>query len=130
MNHVQKLHHFTTMPPRPPRPGPPPLDLKHFMLRSEALHLYRAFLRVASRAPVGGGGSSSPRAELAATIRAEFERAKKKGGESGGREGGREKKKGGGEDDSAAVSTLAIKHAIADGKLQLKRLEEMLGMQR
>ena len=121
------------MPPRPPRPGPPPLDLKHFMLRSEALHLYRAFLRVAARAPAGGGnggGGGSPRAELAATIRAEFERAKKGGGESGGGGGGAggegKEKKG----DDSAVSTLAIKHAIADGKLQLKRLEEMLGMQR
>jgi len=111
------------MPPRPPRPGPPPptFDLKHFLLRSEALHLYRAFLRVASRAPSGDGGggrNTSPRAELAATIRAEFERAKKNGAGAGG---GR---------DSAASTTLAIKHAIADGKLQLKRLEEMLGMQR
>lgn len=113
------------MPPRLPRPGPLPpldLDLKHFLLRSEALHLYRAFLRVAARAPNGGGssgggtGTASPRAELAATIRAEFERAKGKGG--------------GGGKNAATASAQAIKHAIADGKLQLKRLEEMLGMQR
>lgn len=117
------------MPPRPPRPGPPPplgLDLKHFLLRSEALHLYRAFLRVAARAPSGGSGGgtgSSPRAELVATIRAEFERAKG-GGNGGGGEAG------GGGKSAAAASTQAIKHAIADGKLQLKRLEETLGMQR
>ena len=124
MNPIQTLD---PMPPRPPlRPRPPPLDLRHFLLRSEALHLYRAFLRVAARAPGGSGGSgnSSPRAELAATIRAEFERAKREsgGGESGGKGGAREGKE--------KVSTVAIKHAIADGKLQLKRLEEMLGMQR
>ena len=120
------------MPPRPPRPrpGPPPLDLKHFMLRSEALHLYRAFLRVAARAPGGSRGDGSPRAELAATIRAEFERAKggtSAGGGSGGGREGKEKKEG---EYSAPASTQTIKHAIADGKLQLKRLEEMLGMQR
>ena len=118
------------MPPRPPRPGPRPLDLKHFLLRSEALHLYRDFLRVATRAPGGRSGDSSPRAELAATIRAEFERAKGGVGESGGGGGGGGGGEGKGTGDSSAASTQAIKHALADGKLQLKRLEEMLGMQR
>ena len=61
-----------------------------------------------------------------ATIRAEFERARAKGSEGGSDEKGGGKKK---EGDTTA-STQAIKHALADGKLQLKRLEEMLGMQR
>ena len=117
--------------PRPPTSTPRTLDLKHFLLRAESLHLYRAFLRVASRAPGGGGGggisssssspsssSSSPRAELVKTIRSEFERASGAAVAAAATAEGKDS------------STQAIKHAIADGKLQLKRLEEMLGMQR
>jgi hypothetical protein len=63
-----------------------------------------------------------------ATIRAEFERARANG--SSGSQGGGSEKGGKKEKGASATSTQAIKHALADGKLQLKRLEEMLGMQR
>lgn len=54
------------------------------------------------------------------TIRSEFELASKAAVGAAATAGS----------DSSSPSTQAIKHAIADGKLQLKRLEEMLGMQR
>ncbi|PRW50970.1 LYR family of Fe S cluster biogenesis [Chlorella sorokiniana] len=75
-------------------------DLKAFILRSEVLHLYRQLLRAAK-----GAQNAGSRAELRGEIRRQFDAQR-----------GRQEPE-------------AIRFLLSDGKLKLKQLGEMLGMQ-
>ncbi|KAI7836757.1 hypothetical protein COHA_009395 [Chlorella ohadii] len=75
-------------------------DLKAFILRSEVLHLYRHLLRAAK-----GAQDTGARAELRGEIRRQFEAQRSR------------------------QEPEAIRFLLSDGKLKLKQLGEMLGMQ-
>lgn len=73
--------------------------LKRFILRSKVIHLYRAALRTAGRAPPEAEG------ELKQQIRAEVERNRQ------------------------VADSQAIRFLISEGIRRLKELDEMLAMQ-
>ena len=76
----------------------PPPSLSDFLLAASARSLYRAYVRALRRAP-----PHAPRGEARDAVRAGF-RA------------------------SAGARGDAAKHAQQEGRLQLKRLTEMMGM--
>ncbi|KAL4444149.1 hypothetical protein ABPG75_011886 [Micractinium tetrahymenae] len=75
-------------------------ELRSFILRQEVLHLYRAMLRVSK-----GASDLSSRDELRREIRRQFDV------------------------HSGKCDQAAVRFLLSDGRLKLKQLGEMLGMQ-
>ena len=95
---------------------PPAFDLSHFILRAQALALYRQALRSVRRAPPdarGGSGARHSSAAVALTLPADELRAAVRSATNGARK---------------ADTTAQVKFLLAEGKLQLRKLNEMLGL--
>jgi len=95
---------------------PPAFDLSHFVLRAQALALYRQALRSVRRAPPDARGASGARggsAAVALTLPADELRAAVRSATDGARK---------------ADTTAQVKFLLAEGKLQLRKLNEMLGL--